>query len=59
MRDVASVEEGHDVERVADTMRDEDVVSYGEAGQRLMRCHQHCGSAPDQYIDRVVDSPVM
>ena len=36
-----------------------DVVSCGEAGQRLIRCHQHCGSATDQYIDRVVYSPVV
>ena len=36
-----------------------DVVSYGEAGQRLVRCHQHCGSATDRCIDRVVDSPVV
>ena len=25
----------------------------------VTRCHQHCGGATDQYIDRVVDIPVV
>ena len=51
-----AVEEGHDVERVTETLRairrekiDEsasDVVGYG----MVTRCHQHCGGATDQYI---------
>ena len=32
-----------------------DVVGYGT----VTRCHQHCGCATDQCIDRVVDSPVV
>ena len=32
-----------------------DVAGYG----MVTRCHQHYGGATDQYIDRVVDIPVV
>ena len=57
MREVVSVKEGHEVERVTETMRvttgammkfarkkdgpASDVVGYG----MVTRCHQHCGGA--------------
>ena len=59
VRDVVLVEEGHDVERVTETMRvstwavvkltrktvesASDIVGYG----MVTRCHQHCGGAAD------------
>ena len=32
-----------------------DVVGHG----MVSRCHPHCGGATDQFIDRVVDIPVV